>query len=89
MRIKDSIVITKINDEFALVDSDASKDRFNGLVRFNEETKDIIDIMTNNDVTYDDIVTKMLEKYNVDETKLREDIIKIIEKLNGIKIIIN
>ena len=72
MKLKETIVINKINDEYVLVDADGSNNRFNGLVKLNDVAKDIIDIMKD-EVTYDEIVRLMFNKYDVDEATLKNN----------------
>ena len=87
MRIKDTIIINKINDEYVLIDSDTSKNRFNGLIKLNEESKNIIELL-HNDISFDELINKMLDIYEVDKDILENDVKSLIDKLNKTGIIV-
>lgn len=56
---------------------------FNGMVRSNSTAAEIID-MLKNETTREDIIAKMLDKYEVEEAVLSADVDKVIEKLRSI-----
>lgn len=87
MRLKDSVVITNVDDYYVLVDSSASDDRFNGMVKLNETSKSICDYLLT-DIEYDDLVESMLNEYNVERQVLEKDIKNALDKLRSINLII-
>ena len=56
---------------------------FNGMVRSNSTAAEIID-MLKNETSREDIIAKMLDKYEVEEAVLSADVDKVIEKLRSI-----
>ncbi len=80
MKIKDGFVIRKVMDNNVVIAlGEASRD-FHGMLKLNDTAAEIWEyIAEGKDV--DGIVACMLEKYEVEEAKLREDVEKIIKSL--------
>ena len=74
--------LTYVTDgEQLMVATDTKK--FSGLVRSNKTAADIVDCLKK-DSTKEEIIQTMLEKYEVDEKRLEEDVEKVLEILRGI-----
>lgn len=86
MKLKDGLIISKINDGYVLVDSNASDNRFNGLIKLNETTKDIIE-QFKTDMSIDDVVNKLLDEYDTTYDILYKDVLNVVEQLKGINLI--
>ena len=56
---------------------------FNGMVRSNSTAAEIID-MLKNEITREEIIAAMFEKYDVEESVLAADVDKVIGKLREI-----
>lgn len=82
MKLKDGIVTNSIDGEsFAIATGKAAKD-FNGLVKNNPTAAFIFELLKK-EQTIDSIVSAMLEKYDVEESVVREDVIKLIDLLKS------
>lgn len=86
MKLKETCVISKVNDEYVLVDSDNSDDRFNGLIKVNETTKDIIETFMI-ECEKEEAINRLLEIYDVSYELLEKDVDNVIEKLKSVNLI--
>ena len=79
----------KLNNEFITREMDnqqfmiSASGKFSGLVRSNKMAAFIVDCLAN-DTTEDEIVQKMLAKYNAPEDIIRKDVKKILDTLRRI-----
>ena len=79
----------KLNNEFITREMDnqqfmiSASGKFSGLVRSNKTAAFIVDCLAN-DTTEDEIVQKMLAKYNAPEDIIRKDVKKILDTLRRI-----
>ena len=80
MKLKDGFITRNLADEQIMVSSTGD---FGGLVRSNKTAAFIVDCL-GSDITEDEIVCKMREKYDAPEEILREDVKKIITTLRSI-----
>ena len=87
MRIKDGIVIRQVEDEYVLVDVGKVKPKFNGMIKLNETSKDIVTLLMENDLTLDELLNKLLDIYDVDKTTLEKEVNDIIIQLNDINLL--
>lgn len=88
MKVKSSVIVSEIDDAYILVDADPSKDRFNGMIRLNLTSKRIIELLRD-DISLDELVTKLLEIYNVQEEVIRKDLSQVLDKLKSVNLLEN
>lgn len=81
MRLRDGFITHASNGEHITVT--AGNTAFNGMVRSNQTAGFIVECLKN-DVTKEDIVGKMLEKYDAERTQIERDVEKILEQLRSI-----
>ena len=63
MRIKQGIIVQKIEDEYVLIDSGVVEPAFHGMIKLNAMGKEIVDILSKQDMTLDELVRAILVKY--------------------------
>lgn len=80
MKLKKEFIVQDMGDTQVMVSTDAS---FNGIARSNKSAAFIIEQLKS-DVTEDDIVKAMVEKYDAPEDVLRADVKEVIATLNSI-----
>ena len=80
MKLKSTFITHKSGNEQLMIS--ASGD-FNGMVRSNSTAAEIIDMMKK-EITREEIISAMLEKYEVEESVLAADVDKVIGKLREI-----
>jgi len=81
MKLSSGFIAHSEGDDTLLVSTGAVK--FSGLVRSNQTAGFIIGCLEH-DTTEDEIVAKMLKKWNVSEDTARKDVRRIIGQLKGI-----
>ncbi|MBR4319871.1 MAG: PqqD family protein [Oscillospiraceae bacterium] len=81
MKINSGFIAHDDGEEKLLVSTGSTK--FSGLVRSNSTAGFIINCLTS-DTTEDEIVAKMLQKYEVSDEIARRDVRKIVEQLRNI-----
>ena len=87
MKLKDGLVITPINDKYVLVDTGVISPRFNGIIKLNDTSKFIVELIKKEDLSMEQIINKVLEKYEGDESIIRNSVIKTIEQLEKVNLI--
>lgn len=88
MKIKNGIVIRQIEDEYILVDTGKVLPKFNGMIKLNETSKDIIDLLSKDDLSMDELINKLLDMYDVDKETLTIEVENIITQLKEVNIIL-
>lgn len=81
MKLKEGFVTQQMGDEQIMVATGAAN--FSGLVRSNATAAFIVDCLSE-DVTAEQIVAKLLEKYEASEAVVAADVEKILNKLRSI-----
>lgn len=80
MKLKKEFIVQDMGDTQVMVSTDAS---FNGIARSNKSAAFIVSLLKN-DVTEDEIVKAMVEKYDAPEDVLRADVKEVLETLKSI-----
>lgn len=81
MKLKEGFITHESNGEHITVTG--GNTAFNGMVRSNKTAGFIVECLKN-DISKEEIITKMLEKYDATEEQLEKDVEKILEKLQAI-----
>lgn len=81
MKLKDGFITHNSAGEHITVT--AGTTAFNGMIRSNQTAGFIVECLKS-DVTKEDIVAKMLEKYDAPRALVEKDVEKIIEQLHNI-----
>lgn len=84
MKLKNIFVSDTLGDEKILVST--NDNIFNGLIRTNETASFIIDCLYV-DTTFDEIVDKVVKRYDVTEQKARYSVQNIISQFKGINVL--
>lgn len=80
MKLKDGFITRELEGEQIMVSVNSG---FSGLVRSNKTAAFIVDCL-GNDTTEDEIVEKMLEKYDAPKEVITEDVKTILDTLRSI-----
>ncbi|MDD6060599.1 MAG: PqqD family protein [Ruminococcus sp.] len=80
MKLKESFVTHKNKDDYMMIDASG---KFAGLIHSNATTAFIVDCLRT-ETTKEEIIQKMLDKYDADETDVAKDVDKIINALKSI-----
>ncbi|MCQ2801316.1 MAG: PqqD family protein [Bacilli bacterium] len=88
MRIKQGIIVQKIEDEYVLIDSGVVQPAFHGMIKLNAMGKEIIDILKNGDISIDEIVNALLSKYEASYEEVYESVNNFISELSKTPVLI-
>ncbi|MBO4429066.1 MAG: PqqD family protein [Clostridia bacterium] len=80
MKLKDGVIITKLEGGFVAVDSNACEGRFNGMIKMNS-TAAFIAVLLKNGADRETLITKMLEKYDTTEEKAAHSVDEVVNTL--------
>jgi len=86
MRIKDGYVLRKIADEYIVVAVGEKVTKFSGMMSLNEISAEVWSFLQE-DRTFDELLVMVLSLYDIDEDKARNDLVKLIAKLESIGVI--
>ncbi|MGN0592473.1 MAG: PqqD family protein [Ruminococcus sp.] len=80
MKLKESFVTHKNKDDYMMIDVSG---KFAGLIHSNATTAFIVDCLRT-ETTREEIIQKMLDKYDADETEVSGSVDMIINKLRSV-----
>ncbi|MGN0647088.1 MAG: PqqD family protein [Oscillospiraceae bacterium] len=80
MKLKESFVTHKNKDDYMMIDASG---KFAGLIHSNATTAFIVECLRT-ETTREEIIQKMLEKYDADETAVARDVDRIIDAFKRI-----
>ena len=80
MKLKESFVTHKNKDDYMMIDASG---KFAGLIHSNATTAFIVECLRT-ETTREEIIQKMLDKYDAEETDVARDVDKIINALKSI-----
>ncbi len=81
MRLKENFVTHQFDDTYVMVNTEKSV--FNGIINANQTASFIVECLKE-DITTEQIIEKMLNKYDAPIDIITEDVNKIINKLKDI-----
>ena len=80
MKIKDGFVLRNVIDEFIVMPTGSNIAKFDGAVVLNEVSAFIYKLLAN-PMSRDDLLTAVLNEYDVDEATAAADLDNLLEKL--------
>jgi len=88
MRIKQGIIVQKIEDEYVLIDSGVVQPAFHGMIKLNAMGKEIVDLLSKQDMSLDDLVKALLEKYEASPDEVYSSVESFIKELSKTPVLI-
>lgn len=82
MKIKDGFELKEIADNYLAIPTQDNIVDFSSIIMLNE-TSAFLWLKLENDITEDELVSMLLEEYDVDKKTAREDICKFIGELKN------
>ena len=86
MKLKCEFVCTKVAEEIIAVPVGQGAGEMHLVLKLNEESQFILECLSH-ETTEDEIVTRMIEEYDVDKTTLFSSVHEFIEKLKSAHLI--
>lgn len=89
MKIKKGIIIQQMQNDYILIDSGIVQPAFNGMIRLNKTSKTIIELLQNDELSKEELVDKLLEKYDAPKETITKSVDMFIEELSKTVILID
>lgn len=83
MKLKDGFVLHETEGEYILVATGVASESFNGYIRLNRSGAFMIERMMN-EISKEDLVSAVVEQYEVDKAVVERDLVKLVETLENI-----
>lgn len=81
MKLKYKFVVQEVSDGFVAVAVGADAAKFNGIIRMNKTSAFVFKQLAD-DITEDEIIAKMMDKYDGEEKVMRKDTKDFLAKLS-------
>lgn len=86
MKIREGFVVREIQDAIIAVPTGDLVKEFHSVINLNKKAEFLWNLLEN-EITFDDLVVKLIENYNVDIEKAKSDAEKFVNQLKNYKII--
>lgn len=87
MHIKRGLIVKEMDNEFILIDAGIEPPFFNGIIIINETGKRIIELLSKQDYSYEDLCVFLLDEYEVKLDELKKVIDPFLEELKRVKLL--
>ena len=88
MRLKDDFILHNTGEDFVIIATGEATKNFNGIIKLNNMGGKIVSFLSN-DISEEDIVKAIVEKYEVDYDTAKEDIKNILDSLRKAGVILD
>lgn len=88
MRLKDDFILHNTDEDFVIIATGEATKNFNGIIKLNNMGGEIVSFLSN-DISEEDIVKAIVEKYEVDYDTAKEDIKNILDSLRKAGVILD
>lgn len=86
MKLKQGLVVQKIDDEFIVIDSGVVAPSFSGMIKLNESSKRIFDLLLEKDLTEEEIVEELAKVYDATKEELSKAVKDFIKELKKVPV---
>ena len=83
MKIKSGFVVEKVGNKYLAVAVGERADDFNALIRMNGTGAFLFNLMSEKDMTKEELLSAMLKEYDVDTERAKADILTFLSALKG------
>ena len=88
MRLKDDFILHNTGEDFVIIATGEVTKNFNGIIKLNNMGGEIVGLLTT-DISEEDIIKAIVEKYEVDYDTAKEDIKNILDSLRKAGVILD
>lgn len=88
MRLKDDFILHNTGEDFVIIATGEATKNFNGIIKLNNMGGEIVGLLTT-DISEEDIIKAIVEKYEVDYDTAKEDIKNILDSLRKAGVILD
>lgn len=87
MRLKDDFILHNTGDDFVIIATGEAAKNFNGMIKLNNMGGEIVTLLKN-EITEEEVVKAIVDKYEVDYDTAKEDITNLLNSLRKVGIIV-
>lgn len=88
MRLKDDFILHNTGEDFVIIATGEATKNFNGIIKLNNMGGEIVSFLSN-DISEEDIVKAIVEKYEVEYDTAKEDIRNLLDSLRKAGVILD
>lgn len=88
MRLKDDFILHNTGEDFVIIATGEATKNFNGIIKLNNMGGEIISFLSN-DISEEEIIKAIVEKYEVEYEIAREDILNLLDSLRKAGVILD
>ena len=88
MRLKDDFILHNTGEDFVIIATGEATKNFNGIIKLNNMGGEIVGSLTT-DISEEEIIKAIVEKYEVEYEIAREDILNLLDSLRKAGVILD
>lgn len=88
MRLKDDFILHNTGEDFVIIATGEATKNFNGIIKLNNMGGEIVELLTT-DISEEEIIKAIVEKYEVEYEIAREDILNLLDSLRKAGVILD
>ena len=88
MILKDDFILHNTGEDFVIIATGEATKNFNGIIKLNNMGGEIVGLLTT-DISEEEIIKAIVEKYEVDYDTAKEDIKNILDSLRKAGVILD
>lgn len=88
MRLKDDFILHNTGEDFVIIATGEATKNFNGIIKLNNMGGEIVGLLTT-DISEEEIIKAIVEKYEVEYETAREDILNLLDSLRKAGVILD
>lgn len=88
MRLKDDFILHNTGEDFVIIATGEATKNFNGIIKLNNMGGEIVSFLSN-DISEEDIIKAIVEKYEVEYDTAKEDIRNLLDSLRKAGVILD
>lgn len=88
MRLKDDFILHNTGEDFVIIATGEATKNFNGIIKLNNMGGEIVRLLTT-DISEEEIIKAIVEKYEVEYEIAREDILNLLDSLRKAGVILD
>mgnify|MGYP002606695302 FL=1 len=88
MRLKDDFILHNTGEDFVIIATGEATKNFNGIIKLNNMGGEIVELLAT-DISEEEIIKAIVEKYEVEYETAREDILNLLDSLRKAGVILD
>ncbi|MBP1587066.1 MAG: PqqD family protein [Clostridia bacterium] len=86
MKIKDGIIVSRVDGNYVAVDAGIDGQRFNGMLKLNSTAAFVVEALKE-ETTLEELQAKMIKEYGIDDKTAAESVESVLGSLRSVNLI--